>query len=141
MNGAGRNSSIKYYDSKLFYQGTYEKDFLDFMMANNKFDQLQRGIRFNYIFDGRNLTYRSDFLFDGNIIFEIKSDWTYGAYDDKKRSKNHAKFQSVINSNYKLFVVFNKNDFIEVDNNNIMVNLFLNKQKLNKLENLLNLIQ
>lgn len=122
MNGAGRNSSIKYYNNDLCYQGTYEKDFLDLMTDNYLIDQIQRGPRFFYMINNIKKQYRSDFLYK-NFVFEIKSSWTYGAKDEERRNSNHLKFKSV-DSTYKLIIVFDKKWFIKVTDDNINENLY-----------------
>ena len=139
LHGAGKNSSIKYYNSNLYYQGTYEKNFLDFMTVNNKIDDIKRGERFNYFYKGHERQYRTDFLYKNNIIFEIKSSWTYGKYDEQLRTKNHIKFESVIDNGFKLFVILDKNNFIEVTKNNINMNLY--NEKLEQIEKLIDIIE
>lgn len=120
LNGAGKNSSIKYYSNELYYQGTYEKHFLDFMTKNNLINNIKRGNRFTYFYNDTEHQYRSDFIYN-NIIFEIKSSWTYGKKDQIKRIKNHLKFKSVLDNNCRLIVIFDKKYFIEICNDNISV--------------------
>lgn len=136
LNGAGKNCSIKYYNSDLYYQGTYEKHFLDFMYDNN-FKNIKRGERFNYIYDNKNKQYRSDFMYN-NIIFEVKSSWTYGKNHIDKRNKNHKKFESVINNGYKLFIILDKKYFVEVNKNNINNNLY--DEKFTPIQNIIEII-
>lgn len=137
LNGAGKNSSIKFYDNNLFYQGSYEKHFLDYMF-NNNIKNIKRGERFNYYFKNKNKQYRSDFMLN-DIIFEIKSSWTYGKKDENRRNKNHSKFKSVINRGFKLFVIFDKKYFVEVNEININNNLYT--EKLNSLDGILPILK
>jgi hypothetical protein len=123
LNGAGRNSSIKYYNKDLYYQGTYEKDFLDKLTNWNLINSIERGPRFNYLYENKNRQYRSDYYYN-NIVFEIKSEWTYGKYDKEKRTKNHLKFRSVLENNLRLIVILDKTHFIEVTEKNINKNLY-----------------
>lgn len=129
LNGAGKNSSILYYNAELYYQGTYEKDFLDKINEQNKINNIKRGKRFYYFINDKKRQYRSDFLYD-NIIFEIKSSWTYGKTDIKKREKNHIKFKSVLENGYRLIVVLDKKYFIEITENNIHKDLYYEKLEL-----------
>ena len=133
LNGAGKNSSIKYYNNDLYFQGTYEKHFMDFMF-NNNIKNIERGERFNYTFNNKLKQYRSDFKI-GNNIFEIKSSWTYGKNDNIRRSKNHTKFKSVINNSYNLFVILDKKYYIQINNININDNLY--DKELEPFENIL----
>lgn len=138
LNGAGKNSSIKYYNKDLYYQGTYERDFLDHLKNLKYIDKVERGERFDYFFNNKKRQYRSDFKI-GNIIFEIKSNWTYGKNDDIKRLKNHTKFKSVLDNGYRLIIILDKNYYIELTNANINNNLFM--EKLNNINNLKSIIE
>jgi len=93
---------------------------------------MKRGPRFNYLYEDKNRQYRSDYLYN-DIVFEIKSEWTYGKYDEEKRRKNHLKFKSTIKEN-RLIIIFDKKYFLEVNNNNINQNLY--KVKLIEIEQL-----
>jgi hypothetical protein len=138
FNGAGKNSTLKYFNSDLFYQGTYELDFLEKIKKWNLIDQISNGLTFNYNLKNKKRQYRSDFLFGNNFIFEIKSDWTYGK-NQEIRDKNKLKFQSVLNKNLRLFVIFNKEKFIEITNKNVDRNLILETfVEIKKLKILLN---
>lgn len=136
LNGAGKNSSIKYYNENLYYQGTYEKHFLDFLFSNN-IKNIERGKRFNYIINNKEKQYRSDFKI-GRNIFEIKSSWTYGKKDDKRRKLNNIKFKSVIDNNYNLFIIFDKKYFLQIKDIDINENLY--NRKFNKLNEIINVI-
>ncbi|MDO8640828.1 MAG: hypothetical protein Q7R33_04740 [Nitrosarchaeum sp.] len=139
LHGAGKNSSIKYFDTDLYYQGTYEKNFLDFMNSHNEIQNIKRGKRFTYFFNNHKRQYRTDFLYK-NIIIEIKSSWTYGKSDKlpQRRIRNHTKFKSVIDSGHRLIVILDKNHFIEVTNDNLNKNLY--NEKLEQLVNFFNIL-
>lgn len=136
LHGAGKNSSLKYFRQNLYYQGEYEKYFLDFMEKHNEIKNIKRGNRFVYLYNGQKRQYRTDFLYKNNIIFEIKSSWTYGKNDDELRNKNHIKFKSVIDDGFRLFVIFDKKYFIEVTSINLKKNLY--EEKFKELSNLFN---
>jgi hypothetical protein len=138
FNGSGKNSSIKFYNTNLYYQGTYEKDFLDYMTKNNRINRVKRGERFNYFFNKLDRQYRSDFLYDNDIIIEVKSSWTYGKTDNEQRNLNIEKFKSVLNDGYRLIVVLDKMWFIEVNSDNVNHNLY--NEKLIDIEKLITLI-
>ena len=66
-------------ETGLSYQGTYEKDFLDYCFDNSI--SIEKGKRIKYIYDGKEHYYFSDFYYEPkNLIIEIKSDWTYNKY-------------------------------------------------------------
>jgi hypothetical protein len=87
----------------LDYQGTYEKDFLDFCYQHGI--AIERGLNFKYKYKGKNKIYYSDFYHrPTNTIIEIKSTYTYSA--DLK--KNLAKERSVIKAGYNFIFIINK---------------------------------
>ena len=129
-NGAGKNSSIIYYNnSELYYQGTYEKDFLDRLNILGLLSDVKRGDRIKYI-NRINIEsiYRSDFSFR-DIIFEIKSDYTYGSIsyyhrkDDQinklndKRINNNLKYKYTLLQGKRLFIIMNKKYYLELNLN------------------------
>nr|MDO8109414.1 hypothetical protein [Candidatus Sigynarchaeota archaeon] len=113
LHGAGKNSSIKYYSTKLYYQGTYEKHFLDFMKKINKLDLLKRGPRVIYRDDGKSRTYRSDFAIN-NVVVEIKSTWSYHGLNKSKVKRNNVKFQATVEKGFRLIVIYNKQYLFEI---------------------------
>ena len=60
---------IKYKDSNLFYQGSYEKNFLDLCDNLNILDKVKRGFSIKYNLDDKNYIYFPDFFIEKlNII-------------------------------------------------------------------------
>jgi hypothetical protein len=125
-NGAGKNSSLKYYNTKIYYQGNYEKDFLDKISELNMLSEIERGDRIKYININEMLReYRSDFKIR-NIIFEIKSDYIYGSLSkyhksaniinqmNNKRINNNLKFKNTLEQGKKVVLVMNKNYYLEL---------------------------
>lgn len=90
--------------TKLYYRGTYEKDFLDFCVDNNI--QIKQGKRFKYVFNEKLHYYFSDFYIESEkLIIEIKSNWTYNKYLEK----NIIKQKSVIDLDYNYMFIIDKN--------------------------------
>jgi len=52
LNGAGKASILKYYNSSLLYQGTCEKHFLDKLNSLNLLDFIENGITIRYLYNG-----------------------------------------------------------------------------------------
>ena len=91
-------------ETGLSYQGTYEKDFLDYCFDNSI--SIEKGKRIKYIYDGKEHYYFSDFYYEPkNLIIEIKSDWTYNKY----LYINLIKEKSCIDSGYDYLFIINKN--------------------------------
>jgi hypothetical protein len=91
-----------YKSTGLYYQASYELDFL-----NKYYDKLiiENGHSINYIMNGDNLVYHSDFyLPDFNLIIEIKSKYTY----EKELHKNLLKREYSIKSGYNFLFVIDK---------------------------------
>ena len=92
----------KFRNTDIFYQGTYEKDFLD-----NYYDKLEiKKIKeIDYIFENKNKKYFSDYyLPDYNLIIEIKSNYIF----EKFKTQNLAKQQSCIELGYNFLFIINK---------------------------------
>jgi hypothetical protein len=97
-------------DTKLFYRGENEKHFLD--MCYDKNIEVEQGIRFSYIFNGKNRFYFSDyFLQDKNLIIEIKSSYYYKKYYEM----NIEKMNSVKGKGFNFIFIIDK-DYQEFDN-------------------------
>lgn len=80
----------KYKDTDLYYQGTYELDFLNYCEDNNILSIVERGKTINYMFENKNKIYYPDFFIDEmNLIIEIKSSYFYKKYEDKNISKKN----------------------------------------------------
>jgi len=100
-------NKIKYYNNtNLFYQGTYEKDFLDKYFDKIK---IENGLNIEYIYDNKNKVYHGDFyLPDYDLMVEIKSTYWY----DRQKSKNILKelyskklhnFIMIMDKDYEVF--------------------------------------
>jgi hypothetical protein len=87
----------------LYYRGTYELDFLNFCVKYNL--DVKKGLVFNFIYNGKNKYYYSDFFIPKyNLIVEIKSDYYY----EKYKQINEKKKEAVIESNYDFIFIINK---------------------------------
>lgn len=107
-NGAGKNSSLKYYNSNLYYQGSFEKRFLDRLAEQGMISKVKRGPRVTYRnIDGNFRQYRSDFIID-NVVYEIKSSWTYDNCGTNKRRRiiNMLKLRSLKREGYDVVMVY-----------------------------------
>jgi len=94
---------LKYKDSDIYYQGTYEKDFLD-----NFFESvdIKRAKSFVYYQDNKKHYYHPDFyLSEFNLIVEIKSKYIY----DLELEQNLLKRQSCIDDGYNFIFIIDKN--------------------------------
>jgi len=96
-----------YEQTNLFYQGTYEKDFLEKYI--NILD-INNGPTVKYIFNDEEKIYFSDFYIESkNLIIEIKSDYIYKLQLDKNLTKRNTclkkgyNFIFIINKDYKEF--------------------------------------
>lgn len=94
---------IKQYNENIYYQGTYEKDFLD-----KYYDKITilRGEPLEYEFNGKTHKYYPDFYIeDLNLIVEIKSTHWYNKWLDM----NIAKQEATIAAGYNFIFIINKN--------------------------------
>jgi hypothetical protein len=101
----------QYKNTILTYQGTYELDFIE--KHYDKYPDIQNGLSFKYIMNGKNKVYHSDFYIQSlNLIVEIKN--SYLAKRDKEEIK--LKKQSVIDAGYNYLMILNKNydEFIKI---------------------------
>ena len=88
----------------IWYQGTYELDFLE--KYYDKFPDIQRGLSFKYNYLGKDRVYLSDFYIPSkNLIIEIKSSYYL------KRDKNMIleKEKAVLSNGYKYTIIIDKN--------------------------------
>ena len=107
-NRAMKNSlrMCKYKDSNLYYQGTYELDFL-----NNYFHiGVERGKSIKYFLNDNEKIYFPDFYYKSlNLIIEIKSEYTYNLHLEKNIEKEKAcleqgfNYIKIIDKNYLEF--------------------------------------
>lgn len=98
-------------ETGLHYQGTYEKDFLDFCFKNNI--QVYKGKSIQYSYKNELKTYHSDFYVEiKNLIVEIKSMYTF----KKEFGKNLEKRKASLKKGYKFIFIINKNykEFLKI---------------------------
>jgi len=100
-------------DSKLYYRGTYEKDFLNFCINNNIMVENIRGFEYNY-YNKKKIYFPDFYLQKYNLVIEVKSDYYY----EKYLEKNIKKQQCVLQSGFNFLFIINKNytellDFIK----------------------------
>jgi hypothetical protein len=74
-------------DTKLYYQGSYEKDFLDKYYDLFEITKIEC---ISYLFDGSRVYYPDFYLPKYNLIIEIKSSYTYERFLEKNNSKQKA---------------------------------------------------
>lgn len=76
----------QYKDTSLWYQGSYEKEFLDLYL--DKYPDMERGPSIRYKFKNKNKVYHSDFYIPSlNLVIEIKSSWILKADIEIKEKK------------------------------------------------------
>lgn len=101
---------LKYKDTNLYYQGTYELDFLEKYYNKLKISKNKKSIK--YIYNNKIKYYHPDFYYKKlNLIIEIKSDYTL----IKELDKNIAKRKYSLNQGYNFIFVINK-DYSIFDN-------------------------
>lgn len=94
---------IKFKGSEIYYQGSYELDFLEKYYEKVK---IENGIGIRYQFENTNHSYMPDFyLPDYNLIVEIKSTYTYNLH----LSKNLLKQEYSIISGHNFVFIIDKN--------------------------------
>lgn len=99
---------LKKYDDRfnLYYQGTYEKDFLNFCFNNNI--EILKPKYINYIFNNKEYKYFPDFYYKPtNLLIEIKSDYTFQI----QKEKNLTKQQYCLQNGFNYIFIINKNYF------------------------------
>ena len=124
-NGAGKNSKLVYYknvdNTKLYYQGEFEKKFLDFCSKISLIELVKNPSRFVYFYKSEHY-YFADYTILG-IIFEIKSNWTYdnNGKDIELRKINNLKWKSVLEQNLEFFVVWNNKFIMKLELNDFLI--------------------
>jgi len=79
---------IKYKNTNLFYQGSYEKNFLELCENLNILDKIKRGFSIKYKLNDNEFIYFPDFYLERlNMIVEIKSSYWYKAHENKNIAK------------------------------------------------------
>lgn len=107
---------IKYYNDILYYQSSYEKDFLDHCSEINLLNDISRGPTIRYVKDGKEKFHYPDFYIEKyNLIIEIKSDYYYYKYIET----NKIKLKTAINIGYNYLFIINKKYYLfdEIINN------------------------
>lgn len=105
---------VKFKESDINYQGTYEYNFLEKLELDNGIiwlqENVQRGpsIWYQDPIDKIDRVYISDFLID-NTIYEIKSSWTWNKHgkDKELEMRNKKKLTSCIDQGYNVILVLN----------------------------------
>lgn len=96
----------------IFYQGSYEKDFLDIYFDKITLNKIKP---IPYLYENKNKYYHPDFYYKHlNLIIEIKSNYTY----NKELNKNLSKRKSCIEKGYKFIFIIDKkyNEFEKLIN-------------------------
>jgi hypothetical protein len=95
----------KYKETELYYQGTYEKDFLDLCEKLNILNKIKRGCTIKYDMNDKNLIYFPDFYIEEkNLLIEIKSLYWY----NKHKERNIIKEKTCIDLGFKYILIMNK---------------------------------
>lgn len=110
----------KYLDTELYYQCSYEFNFLDNLRCRHGIDWLKNnvsnGLYFKYYHPINNAYryYIADF-FIGNTIYEIKSSYTWNKHgeDNDLELINEAKLKSVKQQGYSVILVLNGEEIIK----------------------------
>lgn len=102
---------LEYKNTGLYYNGSYEKYFLELLEEKGLLNEVKAGQSFEYEWKGEKHTYHTDFTFRGRQI-EIKSGWTYNKNDTdiELQSLNEAKWLSVRNVGVNLVILIDKRE-------------------------------
>lgn len=101
---------VSNFDDKLFYQASYELDFLNYCKSKNIIKFIENGISIDYIMNNKKRVYHSDFYIPKlNLVIEIKSSYTYNKEIDKNLIKE--KYSKM---NYNFLLIKDK-DYMEFD--------------------------
>ena len=96
---------IIYYNDDIYYQSSYEKDFLDHISDINMINDITRGPSIKYVESGSTRYHFPDFYIESmNLIVEIKSDYYYYKFLEK----NELKKKTAINLGYNYIFIINK---------------------------------
>ena len=117
--GRFRGFSINYYrDTKIYYQGLNEKNFLDFMFekyGEHMIDIVKRApnIWYKDPITNNDRVFMPDFLLNENIIVEIKSPWTWNNNipNSEIEQRNIAKLLAAENLGYTTKLIINGIDY------------------------------
>ena len=100
----------------LYYQGTYEKHFLDFCIKNNI--KVTKPTYILYFFNNKEYKYFPDYYIESlNLLIEIKSDYIF----EIQKEKNIAKHDYSIRNGFEHIFIINKdyNGFIKTISKNV----------------------
>ena len=100
------SKSIKYYnDSSIYYQSSYERDFLDHCSEIDLLNDISRGPTIKYEKNDKIKIHYPDFYIEKyNLIIEIKSDYYYYKYIET----NKVKLKTAIKIGYNYLFIINK---------------------------------
>ena len=104
---------IRNYDGKIYFQGSYEKDFLDLCKDLNIIDGISKPKSISYYYNNKLSYYHPDFYIEKlNLILEIKSTYWF----NKHKEKNELKFKSTVEQGYNFILILNKNydEFVQL---------------------------
>lgn len=103
--------TFEYKDSRINYQGSYEKYFLELMEEKGLLSEVSNGDSFVYNFNYSEHTYHVDFKFRDKQI-EIKSGWTYNknGADLELQELNEVKWKSARDNGANLIVLIDKSE-------------------------------
>jgi hypothetical protein len=93
----------KFKNTNIYYQGSYELDFLEKFYS--LFPDIQRGLSIKYLFEENQHYYFSDFYIPSlNLIIEIKSSYWYKIHQNMTELKKKA----CIEQGYDYILIVNK---------------------------------
>jgi len=99
----------KYEDTDLYYQGSYEKKFLNYCRSKGVIDQVENSKSFKYLEEDRfaGIRHIPDFRFGDNYIIEIKSTYIMNLQGGKKIIE--AKERAVESTGMKYLLILDNN--------------------------------
>ena len=102
---------FKYKETDLYTQGSYELYFIQLMDNYDFINDVRPGKLYNYVLNGKNHVYHSDFLFK-DITIEIKSTKTYNENGKNKflELENETKWKAVRDNGDSIIVLFSKEE-------------------------------
>lgn len=103
----------RYKETEIYYNGSYEKYFLELLEERGLLEYVSNGDSFFYNLDGESHTYHVDFKFRGKQI-EIKSGWTYNknGKDMELQRLNETKWSSTRDCGEELIVLIDKKEIL-----------------------------
>jgi uncharacterized C2H2 Zn-finger protein len=117
LNKAFKSAKVlkQFRNTNIWYQGSYELDFLE--KYYDKYPDIQRGPSIKYNFNNKNKVYHSDFLLPSlNLIIEIKSSWILNVDIEINEKKT-----ATINSGFNYIMILDKNyiNFLQLISNQL----------------------